>query len=215
MLRALCHHWRMCVTGAGLVLLAGCAGHYFAQREPWRKEAELACMKSGALKETGTLVRIEPINGPGMCGADFPFKVAALGDAPLLGYSGLRPPGEIPNAGPQRWPVTAAPRSAAPPVTASDPGDEPRYANPTRPSAVRRQPLAPTQAGTRANGAPLSILPQQLGTGGSGRAATYEPATADVRAASAGARRPSVYDPPTEPAIDDEGMPQRRGSRSP
>ncbi|MGD9922856.1 MAG: extensin, partial [Pseudorhodoplanes sp.] len=117
----------MCVTGAGLVLLAGCAGHYFAQREPWRKEAELACMKSGALKETGTLVRIEPINGPGMCGADFPFKVAALGDAPLLGYSGLRPPGEIPNAGPQRWPVTAAPRSAAPPVTASDPGDEPRY----------------------------------------------------------------------------------------
>ena len=37
-----------------------------------------------------------PINGPGMCGADFPLKVAALGDHPLLSYADepLRPPGE-------------------------------------------------------------------------------------------------------------------------
>ncbi len=109
MLRTLSHHWRRSVTGAGLLLLAGCAGHYLVQREPWRKDAELACLQSGAVKESGTIVRVEPINGPGMCGADFPLKVAALGDQPLLGYSDLRPPGDVPGVGPQRWPVTTAP----------------------------------------------------------------------------------------------------------
>ena len=101
--------------GAGLallVVLAGCAGHFLVQRDPWRKDAEIACMKSGAVRETGTIVRIEPINGPGMCGADFPLKVAALGDSAMLGYSGdLRPPGNVPNAGPQRWPVPTIPAS--------------------------------------------------------------------------------------------------------
>ena len=86
------------MAAAGLALfavLAGCAGHFIAQREPWRKDAEIACLKSGSLKESGTVVRIEPINGPGMCGADFPFKVAALGDSAMLGYSGeMRPPRE-------------------------------------------------------------------------------------------------------------------------
>ena len=99
MLRTLSHHWRRSVTGAGLLLLAGCAGHYLVQREPWRKDAELACLQSGAVKESGTIVRVEPINGPGMCGADFPLKVAALGDQPLLGYSDLRPPGDVPGVG--------------------------------------------------------------------------------------------------------------------
>jgi hypothetical protein len=144
MLRTLSHHWRRSVTGAGLLLLAGCAGHYLVQREPWRKDAELACLQSGAVKESGTIVRIEPINGPGMCGADFPLKVAALGDQPLLGYSDIRPPGDVPGAGPQRWPVTTAPaRRATPPArpvpdqAADAPDDEPRFANPARPSAVQ------------------------------------------------------------------------------
>ena len=35
-----------------LGLLAGCGGHhFFAEREPWRHEAELQCMNSGAVKE--------------------------------------------------------------------------------------------------------------------------------------------------------------------
>jgi hypothetical protein len=142
MLRMVCHHWRKCVTGMGLLLLAGCAGHYFAQREPWRKEAELTCLKSGAVKESGTIVRVEPINGPGVCGADFPLKVAALGDQPLMGYSDLRPPGSVPNAGPQRWPVRTAPAPRTPPQTYSV--DEPTFSNPARPAAVQRQPLAPS-----------------------------------------------------------------------
>src|ERR1700742_1499145 len=63
-----------------LVSLAGC-GHGFFQseeREPWRAEAEIACLKSGAVRESADLVRIDPINGPGVCGAEFPLKVAEL-----------------------------------------------------------------------------------------------------------------------------------------
>ncbi len=82
------NHWRLCVGLSCVLALAGCAGHYLMQRDPWRKDAEIACLKSGAVKESGTIVRIEPINGPGMCGADFPMKVAALGDSPMLSYSG-------------------------------------------------------------------------------------------------------------------------------
>src|SRR5260370_4283199 len=62
-----------------LVSLAGCGrGFFSAEREPWRAEAEIACLKSRAVKESADVVRINPISGPGVCGADFPLKVAAL-----------------------------------------------------------------------------------------------------------------------------------------
>jgi hypothetical protein len=78
-----------------------------AEREPWRAEAEAACMKSGAVKESATLVRVSPISGPGSCGAEFPLKVAALGSATMMSYSSdLRPPGAIPTGASQpRWPI--------------------------------------------------------------------------------------------------------------
>ncbi|HWV54141.1 extensin family protein [Pseudorhodoplanes sp.] len=216
MVRVLFHQWRKCVTGVGLLLVAGCAGHYLAQREPWRKEAELTCLQSGAVKESGTIVRIEPINGPGMCGADFPLKVAALGDQPLMGYTDIRPPGSVPNAGPQRWPVTTAPAPRAPaqPQTLQD--DEPQFANPARPSSVQRQPLAPSQSGARNVGAPLQIVPQQHYGGGYDRGVARAPAVDYVRSAPSGTRRPSVYDAPAEPAFDDDEVTAPRGtSRSP
>ena len=41
MLRVLRHRWRSGVAGLALLaVLAGCAGHFLAQREPWRKDAE-------------------------------------------------------------------------------------------------------------------------------------------------------------------------------
>lgn len=210
MLRMVCHHWRKCVTGMGVILLAGCAGHYFAQREPWRKDAELACLQSGAVKESGTIVRIEPINGPGVCGADFPLKVAALGDQSLMGYSDLRPPASVPNAGPQRWPVASAPTPRTPPQP--DPDDEPQFANPARPAAVQRKPLAPSASGARGAGAPLQIVPQQYDS----RGVTRAPSADNVRAAPSGSRRPSVYDAPSEPAFEDEEIASpRNASRSP
>ena len=57
-------------------------------------------MKSGTVKESAVLIRSEPIRGPGMCGADFPLKVTALGEMnAAIGYSDMRPPGAIPNSG--------------------------------------------------------------------------------------------------------------------
>lgn len=91
-----------------LVSLAGCGRGFFqAEREPWRAEAEAACLKSGAVKESADIVRIEPISGPGMCGAEFPLKVAAIGEGTSsYGFADeeLRPPGSIGNQ--PRWPVT-------------------------------------------------------------------------------------------------------------
>ncbi len=92
-----------------LVSLAGCGKGLFQteQREPWRAEAEVACLKSGAVRESAGLVRIEPISGPGVCGAEFPLKVAALGESNgTIGFADetLRPPGAI-AGGPSRWPV--------------------------------------------------------------------------------------------------------------
>lgn len=91
-----------------LVSLAGCGRGWFqAEREPWRAEAEAACLKSGAVKESADIVRIEPISGPGMCGAEFPLKVAAIGEgSSSYGFADeeLRPPGSIGNQ--PRWPMT-------------------------------------------------------------------------------------------------------------
>lgn len=133
------------------VTLAGCGRSYlqYAERERWRSEAEVACLKSGTVRETAGLVRIEPIEGPGVCGAEFPLKVAAFGDGRALGFASepLRPPGSIPNAAAQpRWPI-ATPRNPPPPV------QQPTYAAP--PPAPRYSPSMP--------GEPLSISPPGLG----------------------------------------------------
>ena len=96
-----------------LVSLAGCGrGLFQAERAPWRAEAEAACLKSGAVKESPDIVRIDPISGPGMCGAEYPLKVAAIGEASSsFGFADeeLRPPGAIGNQ--PRWPMTQPPSS--------------------------------------------------------------------------------------------------------
>src|SRR3954447_26019364 len=99
---------------AGLVVLgtlAGCGRSflYMEEREPWRHDAEIQCLKSGMVKEGPALVRVSPIEGPGICGADFPLKVAALGESPAMAFADeIRPPGSIPNKGAAqpRWPVS-------------------------------------------------------------------------------------------------------------
>ena len=94
-----------------LVSLAGCGRGFFqsAEREPWRAEAEIACLKSGAVKESPELVRIDPISGPGVCGAEFPLKVAALGESSgSFGFADeiCGRPADIGNQ--PRWPIAAA-----------------------------------------------------------------------------------------------------------
>lgn len=133
-----------------LVALAGCGrGFMTAEREPWRAEAEKACLKSGAVKETADLVRIDPISGPGACGAEFPLKVAALGEGmSSLGYADdLRPPGSIGNQ--PRWPVSQ-PQSPAyqPSYSSSQPPSYPSSSNPSQqPYPAARSSSYPASAG--------------------------------------------------------------------
>jgi hypothetical protein len=127
------HGVRLYLVGSlVLVSLAGCGRGLFqsAEREPWRAEAEIACLKSGAVKENADLVRINPISGPGVCGAEFPLKVAALGESTAsFGFAddNLRPPAGIGGNQP-RWPGSqplpppSAPRSNYPETAVRQPG---------------------------------------------------------------------------------------------
>ena len=69
----------------------------------------MACLKSGAVKESAELVRISPISGPGVCGAEYPLKVAALGESSgSFGFADdQRPPADIGNQ--PRWPTSRPP----------------------------------------------------------------------------------------------------------
>src|SRR6266849_3183578 len=125
MLRAMARGVALFLVGAlVLVALLGC-GRWFEQRDPWRHDAEVECLQSGAVREGPGVTPMSPIAGPGVCGADFPLKVAALGTGPALGFADeVRPPGAIP--GP-------APPPAYPREFAVGPPDPP----------YRRQPAAP------------------------------------------------------------------------
>jgi hypothetical protein len=123
-----------------LIALAGCSHYMMAEREPWRRDAESACLDSGAVKESPSRVRISSIDGPGACGISYPLKVSSLGDGGPLGYEddSLVPPGSIPNAGPpnssmpQHWPIA-------------------------QPSSVQSNPLPPPQS----TQSPYSAAPAQ------------------------------------------------------
>jgi len=85
--------------------------------------------RAGQVKIGPGVVQIQPIEGPGMCGADFPLKVSMLGESsPAMSYADdLRPPASIPNRSSQmpRWPV-----------------DQPRYTpEAPQPAPVETQPI--------------------------------------------------------------------------
>jgi hypothetical protein len=135
-----------------LVSLAGCGrGFFSAEREPWRAEAEIACLKSGAVKESAEIVRIDPISGPGMCGADYPFKVAALGESfGSYGFAdeNLRPPAAIGNQ--PRWPIREPrpPSPQNPSYPQTDPQTAVRglgYAPPNGPISLTAPGVPPEQ----------------------------------------------------------------------
>ncbi|MCA1373885.1 MULTISPECIES: extensin family protein [unclassified Bradyrhizobium] len=138
-----------------LVSLAGCGRGFFqAEREPWRAEAEAACLKSGAVKESADIVRIDPISGPGSCGAEFPLKVAAIGEASgTYGFAdeALRPPGSIGNQ--PRWPVQPQsnyPQSQGYPTSSYPASSYPQRSN--YPESAVRQP-----AGYGTSSGPMSL----------------------------------------------------------
>src|SRR5215213_9604758 len=162
---------RWFLTGsAALLTLAGCGRgfrQYGGEREPWRREAEVACLNSGTVKESPGIVKISPIEGPGMCGADYPLKVSALGDGSALGYidEPVRPPGSIASgsrATPQpRWPISQQqPSYAAPQPQYAQPGAPMSIEAPgTAPQSYPPQPYPPQQYPAEQNlGAPPSNL---------------------------------------------------------
>src|SRR5271155_5027277 len=134
---------------AALIALAGCSHYFSGERDAWRGEAEVACLNSGAVKEGPERVRISAIAGPGMCGADYPLRVSALGESGPLGYDDepMRPPGAVPSSAmPQHWPVVQS--SALPPPQAGPQSAIPQYGPP--PAAAtpgRPSPTAPAQLG--------------------------------------------------------------------
>jgi hypothetical protein len=182
----------------GLVTLAGCGGGFFqGERAAWRHDAEVACMKSGAVKLGDGVVQIEPIEGPGICGADFPLKVAALGESPppMSFADDLRPPAAIPNGNMRdmpRWPASA-PRYTPPepvpsqPVTTTIQRGNMRWV--TGPPAVNAPETDAPEIGapevaasaTASAGAPMSISPMSISPLGE---RAYEPARAPVRHAA-------------------------------
>jgi Extensin-like protein C-terminus len=114
------------VVVVGLGALAACSGgRFFGEREPWRKEAEARCMGAGEVREGPGVVRISPINGPGMCGADFPLQVSSLGIPEALSFSEpVRPPGAIPqnaNTNARRAVSPLETRPLPPPMVADPP----------------------------------------------------------------------------------------------
>ena len=145
------------LVGSFVVLgLAACGKMMFAERDAWRHEAEIACLKTGQVKESASLARIQPITGPGICGADFPLKVAAIGEGSAIGFADeLRPPGGIPGAV-ARQPLADAPytpRVSAPPYQAypQQPYPQQQYQQP-------HQAQPPYQAQRpQAGPAPMSI----------------------------------------------------------
>jgi hypothetical protein len=175
-----------------LVALAGCGRGFllWQEREPWRHEAEVQCLKSGAVKEGPGIVRIEPISGPGICGADFPLKVAVLGQGNAYGYTDeLRPPGAIAGGAsvPPRWPIAGQPPpSASISIYTPIPADT-RYGPPRLPAAT----AAPS-------GSPLSLTPPGLAPP-SESVGAIEPSYGGPQSPYGADAAPQPYPPPLGP----------------
>jgi hypothetical protein len=149
------------VALTGLLALAGCGGGFMqfgAERAAWRGEAESECLKSGAVKLNAGVVQMSPIDGPGMCGAEFPLKVSALGEGSVAMSYGdeIRPPGSIPSGSMPRWPASNA--NNPPPPQNSPPPQQ--YGAPPRDLDMQARDLAaPSPSPSRGPAAPMRITP--------------------------------------------------------
>jgi hypothetical protein len=160
-----------------LVALAACNRTWFAERDPWRHDAEVACLKSGAVKEGAGIAQLRPIEGPGICGADFPLKVSGLGEGGPLGFADdPRPPGAIP----QYSPIPPASRPVAAPLAPPAPA----YGPP---------PYQPA-----ASGAPMPITPPDFDQPIADGPGTYQPYPAQPTYGAP----PAAYPPQPSGAVE-------------
>jgi hypothetical protein len=145
-----------------LLALAGCGrGMWqYGERAAWRHEAEVSCLKSGSVKTGVSVVQMQPIEGPGVCGADFPLKVSALGESstPVAYADDLRPPAAIPNGSMPRWPLRNDAYYAPPPSQRMPDGTRMQW-NPG-PQGISREPEPAQESEPNTDpGAPMSISP--------------------------------------------------------
>ncbi len=61
-----------------VAVLAGCSDYRRVERPPWRAQAEAACLARGLVRESASVRPFHAMNGPGICGAEHPFRVTAL-----------------------------------------------------------------------------------------------------------------------------------------
>ncbi len=208
-----------------LLALAGCGRGLWntGERASWRHEAEVTCLKSGEVKLGAGVVQIEPIEGPGMCGADFPLNVSEIGEANALPMSysdDMRPPAAIPGGAMPQWPDSApryAPVTSAPvqPVQVGPPQYQPAPARPVHgeilrwvpgPQGIVRQPDS-TPAGR----------PMSLDAPGVAPRTDDIPDDAVLPAARAAPRtQPAYYAPPQpQPAPQSRAVPPLGPMRGP
>jgi len=173
------------LVGSLVVLgLAACGKMLVAERDAWRHEAEVACLKSGLVKEGPLLARVEPIAGPGICGADFPLKVAAIGEGSPIGYAEeLRPPGSVPQplAAPSGGYLRSAPAYPAAPQAYPAQTNRPAHPQSNGPMSIRPSAAEPDEDDIeyeRAPGVPAQAYPSRPRQGANApyQPVPYEPA---------------------------------------
>jgi hypothetical protein len=191
--------------------LAGCGRGLWqsGERAQWRHEAEVNCLKSGSVPVGVNVVQMQAIEGPGICGADFPLKVTAVGEAnAAMSYADdLRPPGAIPNGAGLRWPVHdpayTPPQSIAQPP--AQPG-APRMQWNTGPQGIPQPSERPESASYSPNYGPSAEPPASRGP------MLIAP---PVSSSHSSARPDDIPDDAVLPDEEEEPRPGQRASRPP
>jgi hypothetical protein len=93
MLRAMWRKSCSIVAITSVALLASCSSkpYFVAKNEPWRRDYEVACLKSGAVRESAFVSGGPSINGPSVCGAVRPFTLQATAN----GAVGFKPAAKV------------------------------------------------------------------------------------------------------------------------
>lgn len=66
------------LTAGFLLGLTGCGMFEHPERPAWRRQAENTCLARKLVQPTAFVEPARPIDGPGICGLEHPFKVSAL-----------------------------------------------------------------------------------------------------------------------------------------
>ena len=81
----------MVFVALGLSALSACGVFHRAHRPAWRGQAEAICLAEKRVQPTAFIVPRPPIEGPGICGLDHPFRVSALANGAVT----VNPPAVI------------------------------------------------------------------------------------------------------------------------